>query len=924
MKNLLLAICLLAGLTAAAQDHSYIPGDLLVMLRPGADVHEVVKDLDRLDGQPTALHLAEEVSAPMRTWLLRFDHTRFSQDMLLRVLWSHPGVMLAQNNHIVSERTVPNDPQFNQQWHHVNPNDADIDSELAWDITTGGVTAAGDTIVVCIIENSDLPHPDLVDNAWFNWGEVPSNGIDDDGNGYVDDFQGWNPGGNNDNVYGGSHGTQVAGMIGAKGNNSLGVVGANWNVKMMVVTRQGISESAVIASYTYPLVMRKLYNQTAGGKGAFVVATNASWGIDNANPANYPLWCAVYDSLGAHGVLNCGATANNNVNVDVVGDMPTACASDFMVSVTATNNNDVRTFSGYGATTIDVGAPGENVRTTSIGGGYGSTSGTSFASPLTAGVIALLYSAPCGFLGQLAQDDPTAAALYIRGKLFDGVDQVGNLPGNTVTGGRINANNSLQLIMAECGGCIVPLSPSVSAVASDEALYSWNSTGGPFNVRYRPVGSGTWTDVPGITGTSYLATGLTPCVDYEFQVEALCDTTSSGFTNSTLLIVPPVVAPTIALAGPEVFCAGESVTLTSSALFDNVWSTGETTQSITVDDSGDYSVQLVGPCGSATSADVTITVLPVTDPVTSNVNLGSPGVATLTATGDSILWYDSSSGGTPVGSGNSWDTPFLSATTSYWCSNTTVYGGTTAYGGKVDNSPAAGAYHTNGTNYQIFTANEPFYIRSVKVYASGAGSRPIALVTYPGGTVVAQGSFTIPDGESRVQLDFLVPGPGTYGLRIVSGNPQLWRDGIGSNPAYPFPLGTFGTMTSSTAGAPNATNYYYFFYDWEVQEPTIACESDRVEVVVDVVVGMQHLAHGTVQVYPVPADHEVVFDLGALPATAQLTLELSDATGRMVRSLVVQPALVRMNTQQLAEGAYSFRVLGDGTEMHRGRLVVQH
>src|SRR5690606_37304415 len=114
-----------------------------------------------------------------------------------------------------------------------------------------------------------------------------------------------------------------------------------------------------------------------------------------------PLWCAIYDTLGTAGVLNCGATSNSNVNIDVVGDLPTACPSDHLISVTATDNNDNRTFSAYGSTHVDLGAPGEDVRTTSIGGGYGTTSGTSFASPLTAGVIGLLYSAPCASMMSL-------------------------------------------------------------------------------------------------------------------------------------------------------------------------------------------------------------------------------------------------------------------------------------------------------------------------------------------------------------------------------------------------------------------------------------------------------------------------------------------------------------------------------------------
>ena len=310
---------------------------------------------------------------------------------MLDAVKKHPMVMMAQNDVPVTYRALPNDPGIAQQWHH-----AKIQTPQAWDVTTGGRTATGDSIVVCVVEGANMLHADLVGNRWLNHAEIPGNGIDDDGNGYVDDHRGWNPAGGNDAAYSGSHGTQVAGMIGAKGNNGSGGVGANWNVKIMPVTVGSLTQANVIASYTYPLVMRRRYNRSGGTQGAFVVATNSSWGIDNGNPASYPLWCAMYDTLGAAGILNCGSTSNSAVNVDVVGDMPTACSSPFMVSVTATNSNDVRTFSGYGATTIDVGAPGENVYTTSgtTSGstGFGSTSGTSFAGPLTAGVIALLYS----------------------------------------------------------------------------------------------------------------------------------------------------------------------------------------------------------------------------------------------------------------------------------------------------------------------------------------------------------------------------------------------------------------------------------------------------------------------------------------------------------------------------------------------------
>jgi hypothetical protein len=528
LRHLTIGLALVLSHPSMAQGPAYRAGEVLVMLQPGVDVETVIDDLRTLDGEATGVSLKRLVSAPWRTYLLRFDEARIAQPDMLRAARRHKDVLLAQNNHLVEQRAVPNDTQYGSQWHHEN-----IDSEAAWDISTGGLTATGDTIVVCIIENSDLPHPDLIGNAWFNRGEIPNNGADDDGNGYIDDHRGWNPGSNNDNVYGGGHGTQVAGMIGAKGNNSLGVSGANWNVKMMVVDYVSTDEADVVEAYTYPWVMRRDYNETGGGKGAFVVSTNASWGINNGQPEDSPLWCAVYDSLGVVGILSCGATANSNVNVDAVGDLPTACASEFMVSVTATNDQDNRTFSAYGATTIDVGAPGASVFTTNIGGGYGSTSGTSFASPLTAGVIGLLYSAPCASLMALVNADPAEGARYVRDKLFEGVEQVGNLAGQTVTGGRISAGNSMELIMNACGTCPGAFGLAATSPAIGSSNLSWNAPAtGAFDVRFRPVGTSTWTTLNGVNGTTLELTGLSACTPYEFQVRPLCDGEESDFGAS--------------------------------------------------------------------------------------------------------------------------------------------------------------------------------------------------------------------------------------------------------------------------------------------------------------------------------------------------------------------------------------------------------
>lgn len=466
---LAVALCFsLLSFAQAGNPGDHVPGELIVMFEKGVNPYALTGGLTRATSGQLNLDIAEALSPQAGIYLLRFDAASMDETEMERQVFLTQGVRAVQKNYYVEMReTIPNDPQFGQQWHHRNTGQtggtvgADVRTSEAWDITTGGQTTQNDDIVVCIIEGANMNHPDLTDNHWVNTQEIPGNGIDDDGNGYVDDYNGWNPSQNNDNVLSGNHGTSVAGMIGAKGDNNLGVAGANWDVKMMVVTVGSLTTSNVLASYNYPYVMRQLYNQTNGAQGAFVVATNASWGIDGGNPDNFPVWCEFYDIMGEEGILSCGATANNNVNIDNVGDMPTGCTSPYLVSVTATNHNDVRTFSGFGVNSIQVAAPGEAVRTTSGSNNYTTTSGTSFATPLTAGVIALLYSAPCEELTALAKSNPQAAADLVRNALYDGVDVKPNLINEVSTGGRINAFNSLNIILDNCNDN--PCQPNVSA-----------------------------------------------------------------------------------------------------------------------------------------------------------------------------------------------------------------------------------------------------------------------------------------------------------------------------------------------------------------------------------------------------------------------------------------------------------------------------
>jgi hypothetical protein len=529
-----------SGLLAQpTQEPSHVPGEMLIQLTSEGALPELESSFAQLGGELIQLKADEVLIPSLNIWKFRFNEEA-NEYALLRALRLHPTVVVAQFNHYVTRRQVPNDPNIVNQWHHINGNDKDIDSDLAWDITTGGTTATGDEIVVCVIEGGNLNHPDLVPNKWVNDQEIANNGIDDDANGYIDDFDGWNVESNNDDgVFTGGHGTQVMGMIGARGNNSVGVAGINWNVKIMSVAGENLSdEASVVEAYNYPLVMRDLYNETGGTSGAFVVVTNASWGIDNAGPEEAPLWCAVYDALGEVGVLNCGATANNNVNIDVVGDLPTACPSEYMVSVTATNNSDQRTFSAYGLVNVDLGAPGESVWTTSGNNNYGAASGTSFASPLTAGAIALLYAAPCPALMELVYANPQAGADIIREALFDGVDPVAQLENETVTGGRLNVFNSLNILINNCNAneCLAPFGVVIDSQDGLDFSISWSAleTAQSFNIRYREVGVANWEQINNWNTQSFNLTELLWCTTYEVQLQSNCEWQSSDWTQSHL------------------------------------------------------------------------------------------------------------------------------------------------------------------------------------------------------------------------------------------------------------------------------------------------------------------------------------------------------------------------------------------------------
>ena len=520
----------------SCQKLGHVLGDFLVELAPGESIHGLTRQLQSDVNGP--IETRQLIKRPKNIWLLHVDQNQNNEDQLLDRISENRLVLAAQKNHITTSRAIPNDPKFTSQWQYINDGtnggimNADLDMDLAWDITTGGVTAAGDTIVVCVVDDGiNLEHMDLKQNLWTNHAEIPNNGIDDDNNGYIDDHNGWNAYQGGDNVTtDGSHGTPVAGIIGAVGNNGIGVAGVNWNIKLMIV-EGGSPESSAIASYAYAYNMRNRYNESDGSEGAFVVATNSSWGVDRGQPEDAPIWCDFYNLLGEVGILSCGATANSDLDVDVEGDLPTACQSDYLISVTNLRRDDNKeNAAGYGVRSIDLGAYGEDTYTVTKSS-YGAFGGTSGATPHVAGVIGLIYSIECDEFIEKVKTEPQLSALAVKDYILTGVSANQSIESTTVTGGKLNAHQALLNSIASCeDSCSEGYGLTISEVDLFEAngKYLLTENTGAVQVRYRKVGTLSWTTVGTEEGAVSLS-DLEACTTYEYQSRTQCNTAVTDY-----------------------------------------------------------------------------------------------------------------------------------------------------------------------------------------------------------------------------------------------------------------------------------------------------------------------------------------------------------------------------------------------------------
>jgi len=397
----------------SAQDAAYVPDEILIGVKKG-----------------TAQDVIQRINARLGAKIIRkfriIDAYQLQMPQGIDVpkainFYSRqPVVEYAEPNYIVYADATPNDPRFDDLWglHNTGQtggtSDADIDALEAWKHTVG----SEDIVVASIDTGVDYRHEDLKDNMWVNIDEANGTpGVDDDGNGFIDDIYGYDFRNNDgDPMDDHGHGTHTSGTIGAVGDNGIGVVGVCWEVKIMALKFLSASGSGTtgdaIECIEYATMM-----------GAHL--TNNSWGGGGYSQA-------LYDVI-AEGPLFMAAAGNSGVDTDVIPHYPSSYDLQNIISVAATDHNDGKAgFSNYGLESVDLGAPGVGTLSTLPGNSYGSGQGTSMAAPHVAGVAALIMSVS------------RMHDLRVKWIILTSVDKIDALEGKVLTGGRLNAKKAAR------------------------------------------------------------------------------------------------------------------------------------------------------------------------------------------------------------------------------------------------------------------------------------------------------------------------------------------------------------------------------------------------------------------------------------------------------------------------------------------------
>lgn len=420
----------------------YEPSSVLVRFSAGASVRAAA--IAKLGAQSQAFTAIDPSGGLAKLEL----PAGLSVAAALAELRADPSVLYAEPNyyvHALSEvgerkpaalgaQAIPTDPRFGEQWYLHNTGqtggtvDADIDAPAAWDLTTGSRA-----VVIGVVDTGiEYAHPELSANLWVNPGEVPGNGLDDDGNGVIDDVHGYNAitgtGDANDDQ---GHGTFGAGIIGAASNNAQGISGVAPRVSLMALkflTASGSGTTAdAIAALNYAVARKQA--------GVNLRALNNAWGGGAFSQA-------LLDAIGATnaaGILFVAVSASSGGNHDTNPSYPAGYDVPNVVVLTATDHNDVlASFASYGALTVDLGGPGVNILSTALGGTYATFSGKSWTAAQFSGTAALMCAVA-----------PSLTMAQVKSTIMATGDPNASLAGRTVSGRRLNTAAAVAAVAAD-------------------------------------------------------------------------------------------------------------------------------------------------------------------------------------------------------------------------------------------------------------------------------------------------------------------------------------------------------------------------------------------------------------------------------------------------------------------------------------------
>ena len=643
------------GAAPGPEPSRYVEGELLVKFKGGtrgeaagrvksALQHAVKRDFEFIGWQriqlPTGVTVEEalaryqalpEVLAVEPNWAMR----------AIEPVPTDPPAVAFGSKAATDAGGMPNDPMFGQQWGL-----AKIGVTNAWAITTGSTN-----VVVAVIDTGiNYNHEDLRANMWRNPGEIPGNGIDDDGNGYVDDVYGWDavdnhgdPMDEGEGILHLYHGTICAGIIGAVGNNGIGLTGVNWSIQLMAVRNGSTANTNTIAdsieSFQYVTLMKR--------RGVNIRATSNSYSTD-PNTYSQALKDAI-DAAGNEGILNVCAAGNLALDNEVNPFYPASYSSPSILSVAASDINDnLASFSDWGRTNVHLAAPGKDI--VSLSGSStnayypaAGNSGTSYAAPLVSGSVALLAAAY-----------PEATAADLKAVLLETVDVLPAFTNKMVSHGRLNVGRAMTRL-----GEIMTSGPLISAPPLSQTVLAGATAVVAVGARgARPLDCQWYCGEAMLSGATNLS--LTLSNAQLLQAGNYTAVLSNRFgairTDTAVLTVLPLLitaqprsqfaaagnnvtfSVTVASAVP-VTCQwqGNGINLPNGT---NLTCTLTNVQSV---QEGDYGVVVSNRFGSVTSDVATLTVLfkprIVQPPQSQTVAVGQTVRLEVAASGTSPLWY---------------------------------------------------------------------------------------------------------------------------------------------------------------------------------------------------------------------------------------------------------------------------------------------